>query len=233
MERASDQAVPTSITGATWLGFGAMCVGMFMAIHDVQIVATSLPTIQEALKIDPAQMSWVQTAYLVAEVISIPMTGFLMRMLSTRWLFVTSVAMFTAASIGCAASSQFPTLIGWRIVQGFFGGTLILAVFAAVFLLFPARRQALATTLAGIMAVFAPTVGPISGGWIAATFSWHWLFIVNVPRGIVCLGLALSPAAEALPNVWCAEASERSPFVVALSVMTVLAPQVGRLQSHP
>ena len=103
----SDRSRP--VAAGTWIGFGAMCVGMFMAILDVQIVATSLPTIQGALGIAPDQMSWVQTAYLIAEVIAIPLTGILMRVLSMRWLFVASVAVFTLASIGCAASGSFRT----------------------------------------------------------------------------------------------------------------------------
>src|SRR5580693_9001150 len=106
-----------------------MCVGMFMAILDVQVVATSLPTIQSALAIQPDQMSWVQTAYLIAEVIAIPLTGFLTRMLSMRWLFVVAIATFTLASLGCAGSGSFCVLIAWRILQGFSGGTLIPAVF--------------------------------------------------------------------------------------------------------
>ena len=102
---------------ATWLGFGAMCIGMFMAILDVQIVATSLPNIQTALSIAPDKMSWVQTAYLIAEVIAIPLTGMLMRMLTMRWLFVGATAVFTIASVGCAASGSFEELIAWRIVH--------------------------------------------------------------------------------------------------------------------
>ncbi|MGO7976037.1 MFS transporter, partial [Rhizobium ruizarguesonis] len=80
----------------------AMCVGMFMAILDVQVVETSLPTIQSALGIDPDQMSWIQTAYLIAEVVAIPITGFLTRLLKMRWLFVTAISLFVAASAGCA-----------------------------------------------------------------------------------------------------------------------------------
>jgi MFS transporter, DHA2 family, multidrug resistance protein len=176
----ADQTVKLS----TWLGFAAMCTGMFMAILDVQIVATSLPNIQSALEIEPDQMSWVQTAYLIAEVIAIPLTGLLMRMLTLRWLFVGAITVFTIASIGCAASNSFGTLIGWRIIQGLAGGTLIPAVFAAVFLLFPLKRQAIATTLAGVLAVLAPTIGPIIGGWITETYSWHWLFLINVVPGV-------------------------------------------------
>lgn len=93
-----------------------------------------------------------------------------------RWLFVWAVSLFTLASFGCAAAGSFEVLVGWRILQGLAGGTLIPAVFAAVFLLFPQRRQGIATTVAGVLAVLAPTVGPIIGGWITETYSWHWHF---------------------------------------------------------
>ena len=168
----------------TWIGFATMCIGMFMAILDVQVVATSLPAIQGALGIPPDQMSWVQTAYLVAEVIAIPLTGVLTRTLSMRWLFVVAISGFTLASFGCAMSTHFATLVSWRVLQGFSGGTLIPAVFSAVFLLFPVRRQGIATMLAGVLAVLAPTVGPVVGGWITDTYSWHWLFLINVAPGI-------------------------------------------------
>ncbi len=160
-----------------------MAVGMFMAVLDVQVVATSLPTIQTALAIAPAEVSWVQTAYLMAEVVSIPLTGLLTRMMTLRWLVVTALAFFTLASFGCATSQSLPALVAWRLLQGFAGGTLIPAVFTAVFLLFPLRQQPLATTLAGVLAVLAPTVGPIVGGYLTATLSWHWLFLINVGSG--------------------------------------------------
>jgi DHA2 family multidrug resistance protein len=169
----------------TWLGFAAMALGMFMAILDVQIVVTSLPNIQEALDIAPQHMSWVQTAYLIAEVIAIPLTGLLTRLLTMRGLFVVAIALFSAASAGCAASAGFGQLVAFRVVQGFAGGVLIPSVFSAVFLLFPERQQAIATTVGGVLAVLAPTVGPLAGGWITATYSWPWLFLVNVGPGIV------------------------------------------------
>lgn len=168
-----------------WAGFVLMCLGMFMAILDIQIVATSLPAIQAALGIAPDRMVWVQTAYLTAEIVAIPLTGFLTARLGMRWLFVAAISLFTLASFGCAASGGFTELVAWRVVQGFAGGTLIPAVFAAVFLLFPPRAQPLATTIAGVAAVLAPTVGPIVGGWITQSFSWHWLFRVNILPGIV------------------------------------------------
>ena len=168
-------SVPVST--ATWIGFAMMCIGMFMAILDVQVVATSLPTIQRALNIAQDQMSWVQTSYLIAEIIAIPLTGFLTRAFTMRWLFVIAVSAFTLASIACALSGSFETLILWRVVQGFSGGTLIPAVFSAVFLIFPLRLQSVATTIAGVLAVLAPTVGPVVGGWLTETYSWQWLFL--------------------------------------------------------
>ncbi len=185
-----------------WLGFIAMCTGMFMAILDVQVVATSLPTIQSALNIAPDQMSWVQTAYLIAEVIAIPLAGVLTRALSMRWLFVSAVVVFITASFGCALSGSFNTLIAWRVLQGFSGGTLIPAVFSAVFLLFRVERHGLATTLAGVIAVLAPTVGPIVGGWITQTFSWHWLFLINIAPGLISAAVAMVFLPKVTLQIW-------------------------------
>ena len=190
MSNAAEHDIPIVASLSTSIGFAMMCVGMFMAILDVQVVATSLPTIQSALDIPPDQMSWVQTAYLCAEVVAIPLTGMLTRLLSMCWLFVLSISVFTVASVGCALSGNFPVLIAWRVLQGFSGGTLIPAVFAAVFLLFPLARQGIATTFAGVLAVLGPTVGPVVGGWITETYSWHWLFLINVAPGILAAVVA-------------------------------------------
>ena len=233
--------------GASWAGFALMSVGMFMAILDVQVVATSIPTIQKALAVRPDQISWVQTAYLIAEVIAIPLTGLLTRLMTMRWLFVTAISMFTLASIGCATSWDFGSLVAWRVVQGFSGGTLIPAVFSAVFLLFPSRWQGVATTIAGVLAVLAPTVGPVVGGWITHTYSWRWLFLINLTPGVVCAagaalmlpvdrpdpgevrrldGLALALMAIALASLEIAlkEAPDRgwgSPLVLSLMTLSL------------
>ena len=194
-----------------------MCVGMFMAILDVQVVATSLPTIQDALAIPRDQMSWIQTAYLIAEVIAIPLTGFLTRLLTMRWLFVLAISTFTVASIGCASSGTFFALTAWRVLQGFSGGTLIPAVFSAVFLLFPYRLQGAATTIAGVLAVLAPTVGPVVGGWITQTYSLHWLFLINVLPGI----LSAAAAAQLLPAERPAPGEARTLDVLSIGYMAV------------
>src|SRR5438105_11928616 len=139
-------AQPIVASSGTWSGFVLMCLGMFMAILDIQVVATSLPAIQRALAISQDAMSWVQTAYLIAEVVAIPLTGLFTRVLTLRWLVAAAVTLFTLASVGCATSGGFAVLLVFRVVQGFAGGVLIPAVFTAVFLLFPRRLHAVATT---------------------------------------------------------------------------------------
>jgi DHA2 family multidrug resistance protein len=176
----------------TWAGFLLMCLGMFMAILDIQVVATSLPAIQDALGISKDAMSWIQTAYLIAEVIAIPLTGLFTRVMTLRWLFVAAVSLFTLASIGCAFSTDFSVLLVFRIAQGFSGGVLIPAVFSAVFLLFPSRLHAVATTVGGVVAVLAPTVGPVVGGFITSTWSWPWLFLINVLPGLIAASVTPS-----------------------------------------
>jgi MFS transporter, DHA2 family, multidrug resistance protein len=213
----SDEIHPRPLTPGTWAGFAAMCIGMFMAILDVQVVATSLPTIQGALDIPQDQMSWIQTAYLIAEIVAIPLTGFLTRLLGMRRLFVVAISVFTLASIGCALSSGFVQLIAWRVIQGFSGGTLIPAVFSAVFILFPPKQQGVATTLAGVLAVLAPTVGPIVGGWITETYSWHWLFLINVVPGVLSAILGWSR----LPRSAARWSEARRLDVLSLAMMAI------------
>jgi DHA2 family multidrug resistance protein len=204
-------------SAGTWVAFAAMCVGMFMAVLDVQVVAASLPTIQTGLAIQPDEMSWVQTSYLIAEVVAIPLTGLLTRALTMRWLSVATLVVFTAASVGCASSGSFAGLLGWRVVQGLAGGLLIPQVFAAGFVLFPDRGQALATTLAGMLAVLAPTIGPFVGGWITDTYAWPWLFLINVAPGIA----AIATCATLLPREKPELGLLRKLDLPALALMTV------------
>lgn len=165
--------------------FFVMVFGMFMAILDIQIVSASLPEIQAGLGASSDEISWVQTSYLIAEVIMIPLSGLLGRMMSTRYLFAASAAGFTAASFLCATSGSISEMILWRAVQGFLGGGMIPAVFAAAFTIFPASKRAIVSPMIGLVATLAPTVGPTVGGYLSHAMSWHWLFLVNVPAGIL------------------------------------------------
>ena len=167
-----------------WLGFSAMCLGMFMAILDIQVVASSLTAIASSLDISAQRIGWLQTSYLMAEVIAIPLTGLLTRAFSLRWMFAAATFGFTLASLGCAMSITFATLIAFRVAQGLCGGMLIPAVFTSVFIMMPAPSRLRATTLAGIFALLAPTLGPLVGGYLTDTHSWHWIFLLNIVPGL-------------------------------------------------
>src|SRR6185312_8053314 len=168
--------------------FVVMVIGMFMAILDIQIVASSLAQIQAGLSASPDEVSWVQTSYLIAEVVMIPLSGMLARILSTRVLFSLSAASFTLASAACAFAWDLPSMIVFRSLQGFLGGAMIPLVFSASFILFPLERRPLVTVIIGLVATLAPTLGPTIGGYLTETFDWHALFLVNLLPGVVAAG---------------------------------------------
>jgi DHA2 family multidrug resistance protein len=171
-----------------WFGFMAMVLGMFMAILDIQIVSASISDIQAGLAASPDEASWVQTSYLIAEIVMIPLSGWLSRLLSTRVLFVTSALGFTLFSLACASASGLTEMIIYRAAQGFIGGAMIPTVFATTFLLFPGEKRTQMSVLIGLTATLAPTIGPTLGGWLTDQYSWHWLFLINVPVGLVVAG---------------------------------------------
>ncbi|HWA91380.1 MAG TPA: MDR family MFS transporter [Rhizomicrobium sp.] len=185
----------------SWIGFAAMCIGMFMAILDIQVVASSLTNIQEALDISPDRMSWIQTGYLIAEVIAIPLTGWLTRALSLRWMFVAATTGFTLASLGCALCTSLEPLLAVRVFQGFCGGMLIPAVFTSAFTQFPEKDRVLATMIAGTFAMVAPTIGPAVGGYLTQMYSWHWIFLVNLVPGVI-VASAVALCVEHEPMDW-------------------------------
>ena len=170
-------------TRGEWAGFMTMVVGMFMAILDIQIVSSSLSEIQAGLSASADEISWVQTSYLIAEVIMIPFSGFLSRLLSTRVLFSVSCAGFTLMSLACACSDSLPEMVLFRACQGFIGGAMIPTVFATSFMLFPPDKRAGVGVLMGLVATMAPTLGPTLGGWLTQHYSWHWLFLINIGPG--------------------------------------------------
>jgi MFS transporter, DHA2 family, multidrug resistance protein len=180
------------VTTRDWVGFLAMVVGMFMAILDIQIVASSLSQIQAGISASADEISWVQTAYLIAEVVMIPLSGWLARVVSTRYLFFASCVTFTVASAACALSWSIESMIGFRAVQGFLGGAMIPTVFATTYIIFPPRMQATLSVVIGLVATMAPTVGPTLGGWLTESLSWHWLFLINVVPGVLVASLVFT-----------------------------------------
>ena len=167
-----------------WIGILAMVFGLFMAIMDVQIVTSSLTQIQGGLSASPDEISWVQTAYLIADVVMVPLSGTLSRLLSTRVLFVTATLGFTAASALCATATSLSQMIFYRALQGFSGGAITPSVFPVLYTKFRGPQLATLMVLISLILNLSSTLGPTIGGFLTDTFSWHWLFLVNIVPGI-------------------------------------------------
>jgi DHA2 family multidrug resistance protein len=175
-----------------FLIFGVLAFGQFMALLDIQIVAASLNDVQAGLSAGPDEVSWVQTAYLMAELVMIPFSAFLAQALSTRWLFALSAGLFTISSVLCGLAWNIESMILFRVLQGFTGGAMVPTVFAVGFTLFTGKQRALIPAILGMVAVLAPTLGPTVGGLITNTLDWRWIFFVNVVPGAAVTVLTLS-----------------------------------------
>src|ERR1700677_2325364 len=169
--------------------FALMCLGFFMATLDIQIVASSLRDIGGGLSASQDELSWVQTAYLIAEILVIPMSGWLSKVFSTRWLFVASAVGFTVTSMLCGIAWDINSMILFRGLQGAMGAAMIPTVFTTAFVLFPGKQRLVASTTIGALASLAPAIGPVIGGWITDQWSWHWLFYLNVVPGVAVAAL--------------------------------------------
>lgn len=174
------------------LPFVVMCAGMFIALLDIQIVASSLPDIGGGLSAAQDQIGWVQTAYLIAEIVMIPLSGWLTRVFSTRWLFTISAAGFTLASFFCGLAWDIRSMIVFRALQGMLGASMIPTVFTSSFYYFQGPKRVYSAAVIGSIAAIAPTLGPVIGGWITDSLGWHWLFYINVLPGIAIALLAAS-----------------------------------------
>ncbi|MGT2509995.1 DHA2 family efflux MFS transporter permease subunit [Cupriavidus basilensis] len=171
-------------TAAKVFAFATMCVGMFIALLDIQIVSASLRDIGGGLSAGTDETVWVQTSYLIAEIIVIPLSGWLSRVMSTRWLFAVSAAGFTLTSLLCGIAWNIQSMIAFRAMQGFLGGSMIPLVFTTAFAFFGGKQRVIAAATIGALASLAPTLGPTVGGWITDHYSWHWLFFINLVPGI-------------------------------------------------
>jgi len=167
-----------------WIGVLAMVVGLFMAIMDVQIVTSSLTQIQGGLSASPDEIAWVQTSYLIADVVMVPLSGMLSRLLSTRVLFVTAALGFTASSALCATATSLDQMILFRAMQGFSGGAMTPTVFPVIYTKFRQPHLASIMVVISVILNLSSTLGPTIGGYLTDTFSWHWLFLVNIVPGI-------------------------------------------------
>lgn len=176
---------------AAWLAVAAGTLGALMATLDVSIVNSSLPTIQGEIGASGTEGTWIATAYLVAEIIVIPLSGWLERLLGLRTLLLVAATLFTLFSIACGLSTTLPMMIVGRVGQGFTGGALIPTAMTIVATRLPRAQQPVGNALFGATALLGPVVGPVLGGWLTENVSWHYAFFLNLPVGIALVTLLL------------------------------------------
>ena len=188
------------LSKSDYIAFAAMVFGMFMAVLDIQIVASSLSTIAAGLSATADELSWIQTSYMVAEAIVIPATGFLSRTFSTRISYAVSCAGFTIMSLMCSMAWNINSMIVFRALQGLFGGAMIPTVFGSMFTLFSPKQRPVAGVILGLVVTLAPTLGPTLGGYITEIASWRMMFLINLIPGIAVSFTVLKFANFNMPN---------------------------------
>ncbi|MFH7090881.1 DHA2 family efflux MFS transporter permease subunit [Klebsiella pneumoniae] len=164
--------------------FASMCVGMFIALSTSRSSPPRCGILAAACRRATMKPSRVQTSYLIAEIIIIPLSGWLARVMSTRWLFAASAAGFTLMSLLCGWAWNIQSMIAFRALQGLAGGSMIPLSVHHRFRLFQGKQRVIAAATIGGLASLAPTLGPTVGGWITENYNWHWLFFINVVPGI-------------------------------------------------
>jgi DHA2 family multidrug resistance protein len=194
----SEAAAPEKADAGAWLAVAAGTIGALMATLDTSIVNASLPTIQGEIGASGAEGTWITTAYLVAEIIMIPIAGWLSRIFGVRTFLLIVGGLFTAFSIVCGLSQDLVQMVIGRVGQGFSGGAMIPMAMTIVATRLPPRQQPLGIALFGMTAVLGPVLGPVLGGWLTENLSWHYAFFINLPVGIgltalLLLGLPGSP----------------------------------------
>ena len=168
-----------------WIIAGTVLTGTIMAVLDSSIVNVALPDMSGTLGATIEEITWVVTAYILAQVIVMPITGLLAARFGRKRFYMGSVILFTAASMACGLAHSLGTMVIFRIVQGFGGGVLLTVSQAILRESFPPEEQGIAMGLYGLGAVLAPAFGPTLGGWLTDQYSWPWIFYVNVPVGIL------------------------------------------------
>lgn len=179
----ANENVPTR----TWIALIGVLLGAFMAVLDIQITNASLKDIQGTLSASADEISWVSTAYLVAEIIVIPLTGWLSRVFSPRYYLVVNSALFICFSILSGLAKTLTTMIVWRAMQGFTGGVLIPMAFSVILNKLPKSKQPVGLALFGLTATFAPSIGPLIGGWLTDNYGWPSIFYINILPGILLI----------------------------------------------
>ncbi|HCJ27888.1 MAG TPA: EmrB/QacA family drug resistance transporter [Pseudomonas sp.] len=184
-----------------WIAVMSAMLGAFMAVLDIQITNSSLKDIQGALSATLEEGSWISTSYLVAEIIMIPLTAWLVQLLSARRLAVWVSIGFLFSSLLCSFAWNLESMIVFRAMQGFTGGALIPLAFTLTLIKLPDHHRAKGMALFAITATFAPSIGPTLGGWLTESWGWEYIFYINIPPGLLMIA-GLLYGLEKKPPHW-------------------------------
>ena len=174
-------------TRRDWIAVMSVMLGAFMAVLDIQITNSSLKDIQGALSATLEEGSWISTSYLVAEIIMIPLTAWLVQLLSARRLAVWVSLGFLVSSLLCSMAWSLESMIVFRAMQGFTGGALIPLAFTLTLIKLPEHHRAKGMAMFAMTATFAPSIGPTLGGWLTENWGWEYIFYINIPPGLVMI----------------------------------------------
>jgi DHA2 family multidrug resistance protein len=181
-----DNAPQTLAGGRKALTAVALALGTFMQVLDTSIANVSIPTIAGNLGVSSDQGTWVITSFAVANGVSVPLTGWLMQRFGVVRTFVVSVALFTIASLLCGLAWSLPSLIAFRVLQGGVSGPMIPGSQALLINVFGPAKRPTALAIWSITTLVAPIAGPLLGGYISDNYVWPWIFLINVPVGVLC-----------------------------------------------
>ncbi|HWB49863.1 MAG TPA: DHA2 family efflux MFS transporter permease subunit, partial [Stellaceae bacterium] len=170
-----------------WIAVFGAILGAFMAVLDIQITNASLPDIQGGIAASLDEGTWISTAYLIAEIITIPLSPWLSDIFSTRRYLIANCVLFLIFSVLCGLSDNLMMMILCRAGQGFTGGVFIPSAMTIVLRCLPLSKRPVGLALFGITATVAPAIGPTIGGWLTDTYSWHWIFYINLVPGAVLI----------------------------------------------
>ena len=173
-----------------WQAALITALGLFMAVLDNTIVSVALPQMADAFHTDISTITWVATAYFLAQAAVIPVTGYLSDRIGSKTVFLSALALFTFGSALCAISPSHTLLIAFRVLQGIGGGALFPTAFAIIYRVFPPEERGPASAIIGVPILLAPAFGPTLGGYLTTTFDWHAIFTINIPIGIIAFTLA-------------------------------------------
>ncbi len=189
---AATDPLPRSLAGAhnPWLVVVVVSLATFMEVLDTTIVVVALGHIAGSLSTSYDQATWVLTSYLVSNAIVLPVSGWLASVLGRKPFYMGCVVLFTISSLLCGLAPSLSLLIVFRVLQGLGGGGLAPSAASILRDSFPERQQGMVFALYGIVIVAAPALGPTFGGWLTDHYSWHWVFLINIPVGIAALGLS-------------------------------------------